>query len=161
MTVLPINPCKWIVVSKRSQYTVSLDGDASRKGTGTVWACTCPDFAGRCQRFGLRCKHIEAVRYLETRRIAEAGNIDFQNTKSSLPVQHTEDFMTQTSPSILETAGQGLTVAPPGVEAPPTDEVIWRLRQPLDMNRVKRRQAPGQGTVPYLEGYGVPRSSHL
>jgi hypothetical protein len=47
-----------------------------------------------------------------------------------------------------------------GMDAPPTDEVIWRLRQPLDMNRVKRRQAPGQGTVPYLEGFGVPRSSH-
>ena len=28
-------------------------------------------------------------------------------------------------------------------------------KQPLDMNRVKRRQASGQGTVPYLEGYDV------
>jgi recombination DNA repair RAD52 pathway protein len=35
------------------------------------------------------------------------------------------------------------------------DRVLWELRQPLDMTRVKRRQAPGQGTVPYLEGYDV------
>ncbi len=154
MTVLSVDPCKWIVVSmgtspkgKQSQYTVTLDGDA--------WGCTCPDFAGRCQRFGLRCKHIEAVRYLETWQNAEAGSIVFSNTKSSLPVQPMEDFMTQTSPSILETAGQGLTLAQPGMAAPPIDEVIWRLRQPLDMNRVKRRQAPGQGTVPYLEGFDV------
>ncbi len=154
MTVLTVDPCKWIVVSigtspkgRKSQYTVTLDGD--------TWACTCPDFAGRCQRFGLRCKHIEAVRYLSTKQIAETVDIDFPHMKSSLPVQHMEDFMTQTSPSILETAGQGLTLAQPGMDAPPINEVIWRLRQPLDMNRVKRRQAPGQGTVPYLEGFDV------
>lgn len=35
------------------------------------------------------------------------------------------------------------------------DAIIGRLRQPLDMSRVKRRQAPGQGTVPYLEGFDV------
>ncbi len=35
------------------------------------------------------------------------------------------------------------------------EELIWRLRQPLDMSRVKRRQASGQGTVPYLEGFDV------
>ncbi len=38
---------------------------------------------------------------------------------------------------------------------PPGEQVLWRLRQPLDMGRVKRRQAPGQGTVPFLEGYDV------
>ena len=53
MAVLPVDPCKWIVFSKKSQYTVTLDGDA--------WACTCPDFAGRCQRFGILCKHIGAT----------------------------------------------------------------------------------------------------
>jgi recombination DNA repair RAD52 pathway protein len=61
-----------------------------------------------------------------------------------------EDLMTQASSSIL-----GLSVAPQAGESPPGNEVIWRLRQPLDMNRVKRRQAPGKGTVPYLEGYDV------
>ena len=162
MAVLPVDPCKWIVVSigtspkgKKSQYTVTLDGDASRKDTGTVWACTCPDFAGRCQRFGLLCKHIEAIRYLAARQISEAGNIDFPNTKNALPIQHKEDLMNQTPTMTLETAGQGLPIAQMGMDSPPADEVIWRLRQPLDMNRVKRRQAPGQGTVPYLEGFDV------
>ena len=33
--------------------------------------------------------------------------------------------------------------------------ILWELSQPLDMSRVKRRQAPGMGSVPYLEGYDV------
>lgn len=33
--------------------------------------------------------------------------------------------------------------------------ILLELRQPLDMSRVKRRQAPGMGSVPYLEGYDV------
>jgi hypothetical protein len=39
----------------------------------------------------------------------------------------------------------------------PTDyeQILTQLVQPLDMSRVKRRQAPGSGTVPYLEGYDV------
>lgn len=37
----------------------------------------------------------------------------------------------------------------------PIPTILERLRQPLDMSRVKRRAAPGQGTVPYLEGYDV------
>ena len=45
--------------------------------------------------------------------------------------------------------------APPGIAQPPLEDLIARLRQPLDMSRVKRRQAPGQGTVPYLEGFDV------
>ncbi len=154
MTVLPIDPCQWIVVSigtstkgKKSRYTVTLDGD--------TWACTCPDFTGRCQRFGLICKHIEAVRLTEVRRIPEAGNIEFTNTENALPVQQTEELMNQTPPMALDTASQGLPIAQIGMDAPPADKVIWRLRQPLDMNRVKRRQAPGQGTVPYLEGFDV------
>ena len=35
------------------------------------------------------------------------------------------------------------------------EPVLWELRQPLDMTRVKRRQAPGMGSVPYLEGFDV------
>ena len=36
-----------------------------------------------------------------------------------------------------------------------SEQILWRLQQPLDMNRVKRRRAPGKGTVPYLEGFDV------
>jgi predicted nucleic acid-binding Zn finger protein len=131
----PQGDTTWMVASKHSRYTVSLDGDA--------WACTCPDFAGRCQRFGLRCKHIEAVRFTEMERIAESG-LDCQYTQPQFSTKHTEENMNQPMPTphlpMLEASGE---------------QILWRLRQPLDMNRVKRRQAPGQGTVPYLEGYDV------
>jgi hypothetical protein len=95
------------------------------------------------------------VQIMETRPVSAAGAVDFHNTSNVLPVRHMEDFMNHTSATMLETAGQELSIPQPGIEEPPTDEVIWRLRQPLDMNRVKRRQASGQGTVPYLEGYSV------
>lgn len=36
-----------------------------------------------------------------------------------------------------------------------TEQIVHLLRQPPDMNRVKRRQSPGLGSVPYLEGYDV------
>jgi predicted nucleic acid-binding Zn finger protein len=131
----PLGSAAWMVASKRNRYTVSLDGDA--------WACTCPDFAGRCQRFGLRCKHIEAVRFTERDRIAESG-LDRHYTQPQFSTKHTEEHMNQPMP----------TTHPPTIEAS-GEQILWRLRQPLDMNRVKRRQAPGQGTVPYLEGYDV------
>ena len=35
------------------------------------------------------------------------------------------------------------TPDPPTLD-PSSEQILWRLRQPLDMNRVKRRQAPGQ-----------------
>ena len=38
---------------------------------------------------------------------------------------------------------------------PQGDSILWELRQPLDMSRVKRRQAPGMGSVPYIEGFDV------
>ena len=135
LTSTPHAGATWLVASKGSRYTVSLEGDA--------WACTCPDFAGRCQRFGLRCKHIEAVRFTETAHIAEPGLANPTTQIQSLP-QHTEEPMTQPMP----------TTHPPTLDHP-GEQILWRLRQPLDMNRVKRRQAPGQGTVPYLEGYDV------
>jgi hypothetical protein len=40
MQVMVLTDCTWMVASKSSRYTVSLDGD--------VWTCTCPDFTGRC-----------------------------------------------------------------------------------------------------------------
>ena len=73
MQVTALSDCSWTVDSKGSRYIVSLDGDVSRKDTGAVWACTCPDFSGRCQQFGLRCKHVEAVRLTEMARTADFG----------------------------------------------------------------------------------------
>lgn len=135
MRVMVLTDSAWMVASKSSRYTVSLDGDA--------WTCTCPDFTGRCQRFGLRCKHIEAVRLTETEKIAEPGLVS-QYTYPQFSTTYTEEQMTQSMP----------THDPPTLD-PSSEQILWRLRQPLDMNRVKRRQAPGQGTVPYLEGYDV------
>jgi predicted nucleic acid-binding Zn finger protein len=135
MQVMVLTDSTWTVASKSSHYTVSLDGDA--------WTCTCPDFTGRCQRFGLRCKHIEAVRLTEAEKIAESGLAD-QYTYPQISTSYTEEPMTQSKP----------TPDPPTLDQS-SEQVLWRLRQPLDMSRVKRRQAPGQGTVPYLEGYDV------
>ncbi len=135
MQVMVLTDCAWMVASKSSRYTVSLEDDA--------WTCTCPDFSGRCQRFGLRCKHIEAVRLTETEKIAEPGLIS-QHTYPQFSTTYTEEPMTQSMP----------THDQPTFDAY-SEQILWRLRQPLNMNRVKRRQAPGQGTVPYLEGYDV------
>ena len=62
--------------------------------------------------------------------------------------------------AIPTTPSRGATIQPTpaarlDVDPVPAGDLADRLRQPLDMNRVKRRQAPGQGTVPYLEGYSV------
>ena len=135
MQVTTLNDCSWTVDSKGSRYIVSLDGD--------VWACTCPDFSGRCQQFGLRCKHVEAVRLTEITRIAEFG-LQSQYTHPLFSTNHTEEPMTQSMPA----------PDPPPLD-PSTEQILWRLRQPLDMSRVKRRQAPGLGTVPFLEGFDV------
>jgi len=137
MRVLRIDPHTWTIASKGSQYTVSRDGLASRKDTGTMWACTCPDFTGRCRQFGLLCKHIAAVRLTEEEQVSEAGPpIPYTNPR--FPTPNTEEHMTDTLM----------------IDAP-FAQIVQRLRQPLDMNRVKRRQAPGQGTVPFLEGHDV------
>ena len=81
MQVMDLTDSAWAVTSKSSHYTVSLDGDA--------WTCTCPDFTGRCQRFGLRCKHIEAVRLTETEKIAETGLVSLY-TYPQFSTTHTE-----------------------------------------------------------------------
>lgn len=93
---------------------------------GETWNCTCKDFQQRGP--DLRCKHIEGV------RLSEAAQ---QQTSQQ------ETQMDQTNVNTEESLQDRL------------DRVLWELRQPLDMTRVKRRQAPGQGTVPYLEGYDV------
>ena len=135
MQVIVLTDCTWMVASKGNRYTISLENDA--------WTCTCPDFSGRCQRFGLRCKHIEAVRLTEIKKISESG-LESQHTQPTFSINHTEELMKQSmqtsDPPMLDTAA---------------DQILLRLQQPLDMNRVKRRQASGSGTVPYLEGYDV------
>ena len=135
MQVIVLTDCTWMVASKGNRYTISLEDDA--------WTCTCPDFSGRCQRFGLRCKHIEAVRLTEIKKISESG-LESQHTQPTFSINHTEELMKQSiqtlDPPMLDTAA---------------DQILLRLQQPLDMNRVKRRQASGLGTVPYLEGYDV------
>src|SRR4030042_6258240 len=72
MQVIVLTDCTWMVASKGNRYAISLEDDA--------WTCTCLDFSGRCQRFGLRCKHIEAVRFTETSRNAES-RLESQYTK--------------------------------------------------------------------------------
>ena len=135
MQVIVLTDCTWMVASKGNRYTISLEDDA--------WTCTCPDFSGRCQRFGLCCKHIEAVRLTEIKKISESG-LESQHTQPTFSINHTEELMKQSmqtsDPPTLDTAA---------------DQILLRLQQPLDMNRVKRRQASGSGTVPYLEGYDV------
>ena len=135
MQVIVLTDCTWMVASKGNRYTISLEDDA--------WTCTCPDFSGRCQRFGLRCKHIEAVRLTKIKKISESG-LERQHTQPTFSINHTEELMKQSmqtsDPPMLDTAA---------------DQILLRLQQPLDMNRVKRRQASGSGTVPYLEGYDV------
>ena len=74
----------------------------------------------------IRCKHIEAVRL----------SIESESGATNLSANHKEQIMSNTSDN-------------------PSDRIRWELRQPLDMSRVKRRQAPGLGSVPYLEGYDV------
>ena len=134
MRVFPQSDGCWIVISKNSRYTVALEDSA--------WSCTCPDFTDRCQRFGLRCKHIEAVRLTETARAALPWRI-YPTTRPQFS-QYTEELMNLPTTTI-EPHTSDLT----------TEQIVHLLRQPLDMNRVKRRQAPGMGSVPYLEGYDV------
>ena len=139
MQVFPVNGSTWTVASKGNRYTVSQDG--------TVWACTCPDFTGRCQRFHLKCKHIGAV------CITEIGQRLFPQEISSISLTNMEENMprsTQSEPTVQTDSD----LSPPQ-NLSFTDQLIARLRQPLDMNRVKRRQSSGQATVPYLEGYSV------
>jgi hypothetical protein len=91
-----------------------------------AWSCTCIDFEQHGPE--LLCKHIEGVRLSEMAQL--------QSTHKETPMDQVN------------------SVKPEGL-SDPLDRVLWELRQPLDMSRVKRRQAPGQGTVPYLEGYDV------
>ena len=95
---------------------------------GDVWACTCMDYQQRGPQ--ILCKHIEGVRLSET-----AQNQSYSNINKEMQMNE--------QPSSDGSLGDRLS------------RIVWELRQPLDMSRVKRRQAPGMGSVPYLEGYDV------
>lgn len=91
-----------------------------------TWVCTCMDYQQRGPR--ILCKHIEGV------RLSEAA----QN--EAIRTNHKEHQMDHPEPNNISER---------------FNRILWELRQPLDMSRVKRRQAPGSGSVPYLEGYDV------
>jgi hypothetical protein len=74
----------------------------------------------------IRCKHVEAIRItLES----PTGQAQTNRKDKEQPMINTKEI--------------------------PSERIFSELRQPLDMTRVKRRQSPGTGTVPYLEGFDV------
>ena len=140
--VTRINPQEWTVKNGDKQpYVVSLKTSGALSGNQTdldkiEWACTCMDFQQRGPE--ILCKHIQGVRLLETA----------QSQTSSTP--NKETAMNEILPTNDGKLGGRL------------DRILWELTQPLDMTRVKRRQAPGMGSVPYLEGYDViERANHI
>lgn len=111
------------------QWTVKSDEKlpyAVSLQSGT-WVCTCMDYRQRGPE--IRCKHIEGVRLSE-----EAQDLGPETSQSEQC----------TDPSDCPNSPTGRF-----------ERILWELRQPLDMARVKRRQAPGMGSVPYLEGFDV------
>ena len=119
-------------------YAVSLN-DSQSDSIGNGWTCTCLDFQQRGPQ--LLCKHIEGVRLLETAQI------------QNLQIKEKENYMNDSIP-VNKNDLQGNDI-PQRDNVPEEEGVLWKLRQPLDMSRVKRRQAPGKGTVPYLEGHDI------
>ena len=133
--VTRIGPQQWTVKNgDKLPYVVSLKPSKS-DFVGNDWTCTCMDFQQRGPQ--ILCKHIEGVRLLE----AAQNQIP--------PIKEKENHMNNSNPSTEGSLGDRLSRIPQG------DNVLWELSQPLDMSRVKRRQAPGTGSVPYLEGYDV------
>ena len=92
-----------------------------------TWVCTCMDNRQRGPQ--IRCKHIEGVRLCE----ATQNQITIHQEKQMDPNQRLESDFPETQ----------------------ADRALWELRQPLDMSHVKRRQAPGNGSLPYMEGCEV------
>lgn len=106
------SPFQWTVKNgDKLPYVVSLQ-PLQGASQGEEWACTCKDFQQRGPY--LRCKHIEGV------RISEAA----QQQDS-----HEETQMDQTNVNKEESLEDRM------------DRILWELRQPLAMSRVKRRQA--------------------
>ena len=93
---------------------------------GDTWVCTCMDYRQRGPQ--ILCKHIEGVRLSE---MAQSQTIQSYDKEQQMDQPNSKEVSER------------------------FDRILWELRQPLDMSRVKRRQAPGMGSVPYLEGYDV------
>jgi hypothetical protein len=134
--VTRIAPQQWTVKNgDKLPYAVSLqpnhpNEELEGKGAfqGLSWVCTCKDFQLRGPQ--ILCKHIEGVRLLEAAQNRSNLNIDKENHMNEQPI----------------------------IAGNPGDrygQILCELRQPLNMSRVKRRQAPGMGSVPYLEGHDV------
>ncbi len=135
--VTRVGPQQWTVKNgDKLPYAVSLEPSHLNEALGVqgaargeLWVCTCMDYRQRGPQ--IRCKHIEGVRLSEA-----AQNQSIQTIKK-------ETFMDTPQLPPKESLSERV------------DRILWELRQPLDMSRVKRRQAPGMGSVPYLEGYDV------
>jgi DNA repair and recombination protein RAD52 len=127
--VTRVSPQQWTVKNgDKLPYVVTLKPSQS-DFIGNAWTCTCMDFQRRGPQ--ILCKHIEGVRLLEA-------------AQNQIPLfKDKENNMNDSTPSNDGSLGDRLS------------RILWELRQPLDMSRVKRRQAPGMGSVPYLEGYDV------
>lgn len=121
-----IGPREWTVRNGgKEPYVVSLKTMPDQGPPTPGWTCTCMDFQQRGT--DILCKHIHAVRLLEAEQNQNGKEHNMKNQ-----------------------------IATPAVE--PEDQekgILWELCQPLDMSRVKRRQSPGLGSVPYLEGFDV------
>ncbi len=130
--VTRIGPNEWTVHNgEKLPYVVSLKtiADEGNLTAGDLpdqsWSCTCMDFQQRGP--DILCKHIEGVRLLE----------------AGLNFSEKEQYMKKATLNSDEMPEGQLS------------GILWELRQPLDMSRVKRRQSPGMGSVPYLEGFDV------
>ncbi len=127
--VTRINPGQWTVKNgDKLPYVVALKPD-QEDSNGSDWCCTCLDFQQRGPQ--VLCKHIQGVRLLEAAQ--------------NRPISEKEKHMDDIPPSHEVNQNQ----------IPQGDQILWELRQPLDMSRVKRRQAPGKASVPYLGGFEV------
>jgi hypothetical protein len=129
------SPQQWTVKNgDKLPYVVSLKPSQSDL-VGNDWTCTCMDFQERGSQ--ILCKHIEGVRLLEAAQNQTSPLTEIENHKNDSALSNEANLGDQ-----LSHIQQG-------------DNVRCELLQPLDMSRVKRRQAPGSGSVPYLEGYDV------
>ena len=81
--------------------------------------------------------------------------LDFQKHGPELRCKHVEAVRIAEINQTYSTQPPEQITMNPSPNSTDFDHILNDLRQPLDMMRVKRRQAPGSGTVPYLEGYDV------
>jgi hypothetical protein len=142
MTVFELPEDGWMVVSKDKTYIVA------QTAAEPIWRCTCPDYTSRCHELGLHCKHIEAV-------CLSSSMANTRTTRYKISEYQTEEHMHPIQTPLSTGSHNARDGKLPAPTSPEADHVLSRLKQPLDMSRVKRRKAPGGSTVPYLEGHDV------